>query len=44
MVLPLGKTGSSQELLVLTKQEDGSLKEKFITAVVFVPMTGEIQQ
>ena len=44
MVLPLGKTGSSQELLVLTKQEDGSLKEKFITAVVFVPMTGEIRQ
>ena len=44
MVLTLGKTGSSQELMVLTKQEDGSLKEKFITAVVFVPMTGEIRQ
>ncbi|MBC8285930.1 MAG: protein-L-isoaspartate(D-aspartate) O-methyltransferase [Nitrospinae bacterium] len=44
MVLPLGQTGSSQELMVLTKQEDGSLKEKFITGVVFVPMTGEIRQ
>jgi protein-L-isoaspartate(D-aspartate) O-methyltransferase len=44
MVLPLGKTGSSQELMVLTKQEDGSMKEKFITGVVFVPMTGEIRQ
>ena len=43
MVLPLGNTGSSQELMVLTKQEDGSLKEKFITGVVFVPMTGEVR-
>lgn len=44
MVLPLGQTGSSQELMVLTKQEDGSLKKRFITGVVFVPMTGEIRQ
>jgi protein-L-isoaspartate(D-aspartate) O-methyltransferase len=44
MVLPLGKTGSSQKLMVLTKQKDGSLKEKFITGVIFVPMTGEIRQ
>ena len=44
MVLPLGKTKGSQDLIVLTKLEDGSLKEKFITAVVFVPMTGEIRQ
>ena len=44
MVLPLGKSGSAQELMVLTKQEDGSLKEKFVTGVIFVPMTGEIRQ
>ncbi len=44
MVLPLGKTRGSQDLLVLTKQENGSLKERFITAVVFVPMTGEIRE
>jgi protein-L-isoaspartate(D-aspartate) O-methyltransferase len=44
MVLPLGKTKGSQDLMVLTKQEDGSLKEQFITAVVFVPMTGEVRQ
>jgi protein-L-isoaspartate(D-aspartate) O-methyltransferase len=43
MVMPLGENGSSQKLMVLTKQEDGSLKEKFITSVVFVPMTGEIR-
>ncbi len=44
MVLPLGKTGSPQNLIVLTKQEDGSLRKRFITGVVFVPMTGEIRQ
>ena len=44
MVLPLGKTRGSQDLMVLTKLEDGSLKEQFITAVIFVPMTGEIRK
>ena len=44
MVLPLGKTGGSQDLIVLTKQENGKLKEQYITAVVFVPMTGEVRQ
>ena len=44
MVLPLGKTIGSQDLVVLTKQKNGSLKERFITAVVFVPMTGEIRR
>lgn len=44
MVLPLGKTKGSQDLIVLTKLEDGNLKEQFIAAVVFVPMTGEIRR
>ena len=44
MVLPLGETRKSQDLVVLTKMEDGSLKEEFITAVIFVPMTGEIRE
>lgn len=44
MVLPLGRTGLSQDLMVLTKQDDGSLTEKFIAGVVFVPMTGEIRK
>lgn len=44
MVLPLGKARSPQDLIVLTKQEDGSLQEQFITGVVFVPMTGEVQK
>jgi hypothetical protein len=30
--------------MVLTKQDDGSLTEKFIAGVVFVPMTGEIRK
>lgn len=44
LVLPLGETKSSQDLMVLTKLEDGSLEEQFIAAVIFVPMTGEIRQ
>jgi protein-L-isoaspartate(D-aspartate) O-methyltransferase len=44
MVLPLGKTGSPQELMVLIKKEDASLQKHFITRVVFVPMTGESDQ
>ena len=44
MVLPLGKTGSAQDLMVLTKQDDGKLKKSSIAGVVFVPMTGEIRQ
>ena len=44
MVLPLGESRGSQDLMVLTKLKDGSLKEEFIAAVLFVPMTGEIRQ
>jgi protein-L-isoaspartate(D-aspartate) O-methyltransferase len=44
MVLPLRQTKSSQDLIVLTKLENGNLKEQFITAVVFVPMTGEVRR
>ncbi len=44
IVLPLGSASGSQDLIVLTKLADGSLKERFITAVVFVPMTGEIRK
>lgn len=44
MVLPLSGSSQSQSLIVLTKKEDGSLEKEFITAVVFVPMTGEAQK
>lgn len=43
MVMPLGDHRLSQDLIVLTKQEDGLHKE-FITGVVFVPMTGAIRK
>jgi protein-L-isoaspartate(D-aspartate) O-methyltransferase len=43
MVMPLGDHRLSQDLVVLTKKEDGLHKE-FITGVVFVPMTGEIRK
>ena len=42
LVMPLGKTRTSQELIVLTKTENG-LDKRFVTRVVFVPMTGEVR-
>ena len=44
MVLPLSESPLSENLIVLTKRKDGSLEKKFITAVVFVPMTGEVRK
>ncbi|HVT61486.1 MAG TPA: protein-L-isoaspartate(D-aspartate) O-methyltransferase [Thermoanaerobaculia bacterium] len=41
MVLPLG--GVEQDLLVLTKQPDGSITRESVIPVRFVPMTGEAQ-
>ncbi|HEV2295304.1 MAG TPA: protein-L-isoaspartate(D-aspartate) O-methyltransferase [Tepidisphaeraceae bacterium] len=43
LVLPVG--GSyGQELLVITKQADGSLKRETVAPVMFVPMTGEVRE
>ena len=39
MVIPVGPSGGIQELLVLTKQKDGSIRETEMMAVRFVPLT-----
>ena len=41
MVIPVG--GFFQELKVFTREADGSVSEKAIIPVRFVPMTGEIE-
>jgi len=41
MVLPIG--GFDQDLIVLTKQPDGSVREEKVIPVRFVPMTGEAE-
>ena len=41
MVIPVG--GFFQELKVYTREPDGSVSEKAIIPVRFVPMTGEIE-
>jgi len=41
MVLPIG--GFDQDLVVLTKQADGTVKEEKVLPVRFVPMTGEAE-
>jgi|GEM_PF-144494 len=41
MVLPIG--GFDQDLIVLTKQPDGTVKEEKVLPVRFVPMTGEAE-
>ena len=43
LVLPVGGA-YSQELLVVTKQLDGSLRRETVVPVRFVPMTGEVRQ
>jgi len=42
LVIPVGRF--DQELLLLEKQKDGSLRQKSVIPVMFVPMTGKAQQ
>jgi protein-L-isoaspartate(D-aspartate) O-methyltransferase len=39
MVIPVGPSGGIQELLVLTKQENGGMSETDMMPVRFVPLT-----
>jgi protein-L-isoaspartate(D-aspartate) O-methyltransferase len=41
LVMPLGQPGWVQELVKLTKQEDGTLEQENLGAVRFVPLIGE---
>ncbi len=43
LVIPLGSRKFSQDLITLTKTKSGVIK-KFVTGVVFVPMTGEVRE
>ncbi len=43
IVLPLGASSESQDLIVLTKK-DNTLERTNIGSVVFVPMTGEVRK
>jgi len=42
LVMPLGRSRAPQELIALTKTENG-LKKRVVTNVAFVPMTGEVR-
>lgn len=44
MCIPVGPQRWGQELIVLQKQPDGSLRQRSITPVRFVPMTGEAEK
>lgn len=44
LVIPVGPHWWSQELLVIEKQPDGSIRERSVASVAFVPMTGKAQQ
>src|SRR5260221_4099959 len=41
IVMPVGEPGGIQELIKVTKQEDGILKQENLGAVRFVPLIGE---
>jgi protein-L-isoaspartate(D-aspartate) O-methyltransferase len=42
LVMPVGRY--FQDLIVIEKQRDGSLKRRNVTSVLFVPMTGEAEK
>ena len=42
LVMPLGRSRAPQELILLTKTENG-LRKRVVTNVAFVPMTGEVR-
>jgi protein-L-isoaspartate(D-aspartate) O-methyltransferase len=44
LVAPVGAEGAVQELVVVTKRDDGTLERRVVIPVRFVPMTGEAQQ
>lgn len=44
MVLPLGPPGGPQQLLLLSKGEDGGLDQRVVLDVAFVPLTGRLGQ
>ena len=44
MVIPVGPRGRVQELKLIEKQEDGSVKTTTLDLVRFVPMTGEAEK
>ena len=43
-MIPVGPRGRVQELKLLEKQEDGSVKTITLDLVRFVPMTGEAEK
>ncbi|MEW6594136.1 MAG: protein-L-isoaspartate(D-aspartate) O-methyltransferase [Thermodesulfobacteriota bacterium] len=44
LVIPVGRPHAVQELLVITRDEHGRLREQEVLAVSFVPLTGEGQR
>jgi len=44
MILPCGDDWGDQELVVLTKDQKGSIAKKSVMPVRFVPMTGQVQK
>jgi protein-L-isoaspartate(D-aspartate) O-methyltransferase len=41
IIMPIGSSGWAQQLIKVTKQEDGVLKQENLGAVRFVPLIGE---
>ncbi len=44
MCIPVGSQWTGQELVLLRKENDGSLKKDSVAPVSFVPMTGKAQE
>jgi protein-L-isoaspartate(D-aspartate) O-methyltransferase len=44
LILPYEDTGGFQYLILITKDEKGSIASKNVMPVRFVPMTGQVQK
>ena len=44
MILPVGDAWGFQYLILITKDADGTLHQRKVMPVRFVPMTGQVQQ
>lgn len=44
MVIPVGGRGTVQTLLLVSKRMDGTIDRKAVASVLFVPMTGKVEE
>jgi protein-L-isoaspartate(D-aspartate) O-methyltransferase len=44
IVIPIGQPFETQQMVVVSKGKDGQVRDRTVLPVVFVPMTGRVQE